>query len=140
MLDESGAMAVEFALVGPILLVILLGILQFGVTLNNYLELTDGVRVGGRTLAIGRATSTPLTSVTNAVRSAAANLTPGSITITASINGASCASDSACTTALASAVGGSATVTASYPCDLDVMGVNFAPHCTLTSTTSDLVE
>jgi Flp pilus assembly protein TadG len=140
MLDESGAAAVEFALVAPILALMLMGILQFGVTLNNYVELTGGVRTGGRLLAIGRASGSPYSSVTSAVDSAAANLTPGNITITTAVNGSGCSSDATCTTALSSAVGKTATVTATYPCDLTIMNVNFAPHCTLTSTTSEMVE
>lgn len=138
--DDAGTAAVEFALILPALLMILLGIVQFGLTLNNYLELTDGVREGGRTFAVSRSSSTPYTSATGAVTSSAPNLTAGSITTTISVNGTACATDSACTTALAAAPGGAASVTSTYPCNLTVMAVNFAPGCTLTSTTTDLIE
>ena len=46
--DRAGTAAVEFALVLPALLMILVGIIQFGVALNNYLELTDAVQAGDR--------------------------------------------------------------------------------------------
>ena len=38
----------EFALVMPILLFLLLGIIQFGIVFNNYVTLTDAVRAGAR--------------------------------------------------------------------------------------------
>jgi Flp pilus assembly protein TadG len=138
--DASGASAVEFALVVPFLLFLVVGLFQFGITINNYLELTDGVRSGGRAFAIARTNATPYTSSVAAVKSSAANLTAANVTVTLSINGTGCSSDAACTTALATASGGTATATATYPCSLSIMGVNFAPSCTLTSTTSDLIE
>ena len=35
---------VEFTLVLPVLLVVLFGIIQFGITFSNYVALTDAVR------------------------------------------------------------------------------------------------
>ena len=138
--DEAGASAVEFALIAPVLFMLCLGTFQFGITINNYLELTDGVRAGGRQFAISRSSTTPYSVSVALVKSSAANLTAGSITVTTSVNGTACASDAACTTALSTAAAGTATTTATYPCNLTVMGVNFAPSCTLTSTTSDMIE
>jgi Flp pilus assembly protein TadG len=138
--DRSGAAAVEFGLIAPILLMMLLAIVQFGLTLNNYLELTDGVRVGARNFAISSTSTTPLTTAKTAVTNAAANLTAANITLTFSVNGTACTTDSACQTALAADAGDAATVTGTYPCSLKVMGVNFASGCTLTSTTSEMVE
>ena len=138
--DVSGASAVEFALIVPFLLFLVVGLFQFGITINNYLELTDGVRAGGRQFAISRSSSTPYSASVAQVKSSAANLTAANVVVTTSINGAACASDSACTTALSGAAGGTATTTATYPCNLTVMGVNFAPSCTLKSTTSDMIE
>ncbi len=138
--SDSGASAVEFALIVPFLLFLVCGLFQFGITINNYLELTDGVRSGGRQFAISRAATTPYTTSVSAVKTSAANLTAGSVTVTLSVNSVACASDAACTTALSTASGGTATATATYPCNLSIMGVNFAPSCTLTSTTSDMIE
>jgi Flp pilus assembly protein TadG len=56
---EQGQTAVEFALVLPLLCVILLGILQFGIAFNHYETLTDASRVGARkaiTVRVGGAT------------------------------------------------------------------------------------
>jgi Flp pilus assembly protein TadG len=140
--DHSGAQAVEFALIAPLLLMLIMGIIQFSITLNNYIELTEGVRTGARNLAISRAmaSATPYTTTVSNISASAGNLTAGNITVTISVNGTACTSDSTCTTALTSAAGETASVTATYPCNLTVMGVNFLPTCTLQSQTSDLVE
>ena len=140
--DHSGAQAVEFALIAPLLLTLIMGIIQFSITLNNYIELTEAVRTGARNLAISRAMSsaTPYTTTVADIGASAGNLTASSITVTMSVNGTSCTSDSTCTTALSTAAGDTAAVTATYPCNLTVMGVNFLPSCTLQSQTADLVE
>jgi Flp pilus assembly protein TadG len=46
--NESGQAMVEFAIILPILLVLVFGIIQFGITFNNYMTLTDAVRRRGR--------------------------------------------------------------------------------------------
>lgn len=138
--DRTGIAAVEFALVAPVLMLVLFGIIQFGLTLNNYLVLTDAVQAGARQFSISRASATPWTTATTAVTSAAPNLTAANITITLRVNGTACASDAACQTALSAAAGGASSVTATYPCNLAIMGVNYAPGCTLTSQTTNLVE
>jgi Flp pilus assembly protein TadG len=138
--DQTGAAAVEFALVAPILLVLAVGIAQFGLVLNNYVELTEATADGARQLALQRGQSTPYTTTVALVRSSAPNLTSANITITTSINGTACSSDSTCQTALNSAQGQAALVRATYPCSLSVMGVNYAPSCTLSSSTSEMIE
>jgi Flp pilus assembly protein TadG len=144
--DCAGAAAVEFALILPVLLTMLVAIIQFGIVLNNYLEVTDAARTGGRTFAVSRTSGTPYTSTTTAVTTSAANLTAGSITTTVSVNGTACSTDGGCSTALGLAQGGSATVTVTYPC-LGPAGSSFtfyvqffATACTLTSSTTDLIE
>ena len=57
--NERGQTMVEFALVLPILLVLLLGIFQFGIAFNNYVTLTDAVRAGARKAAVSRQASNP---------------------------------------------------------------------------------
>jgi Flp pilus assembly protein TadG len=140
--DRSGAPAVEFALIAPLLLMLIMGIIQFSITLNNYIELTEAVRTGARNLAISRAmaSATPYTTTVADISSSAGNLKSTNITVTMSVNGTACASDSTCSTALSTAAGQTATVTATYPCNLTVMAVNFLPSCTLQSQTADLVE
>lgn len=45
---------VEFALVIPVLLLIVMGIIQFGILFHNYVTLTDAVRAGARQAAVSR--------------------------------------------------------------------------------------
>src|SRR5208282_526862 len=46
--DCSGAAASEFALILPVMLLIFFAIIQFGLTLNNYIELTNAAVSGAR--------------------------------------------------------------------------------------------
>lgn len=138
--DQSGAAAVEFAFIAPVLFLLVVGIAQFGITLNNYVILTDAVGTGARQLAVSRGTTTPRSSSVTMVQNAATGLVTANITITTQVNGTTCATDTACSTALSSAAGQAATVLATYPCDLNVMGYNFAPGCTLSSTMSERIE
>src|SRR5689334_16321879 len=66
MRDESGTTAVEFAIVGALFFVFLLGALDFGINYNNWEGLRFGVRAGGRAGIVNQAgtsttgcTSTP---------------------------------------------------------------------------------
>jgi Flp pilus assembly protein TadG len=54
--DEGVAM-VEFALVLPVLLALVTGILQFGLMFNQYISLTDAARAGAREIALSRGQS-----------------------------------------------------------------------------------
>ena len=49
-----GQSLVEFALVLPILLALVMGIIQFGIILNGYVTITHAVREGARLAAVGR--------------------------------------------------------------------------------------
>ena len=132
----------EFALLAPVLLLLVLGMCEFGITLNQYLTLTNAVRSGARQLAISRGAATPWSSAINQIYSSAPNLTQGSLTITMSVNGTPCATDAACQTALTAVgtTGAPAAITATYPCSLAFFGYNFASVCTLSSQTTERVE
>ena len=67
---EQGQTMVEFALVLPILLVVLFGIIQFGITFKDYITLTDAVRAGARTAAVSRFSATPTADTIARVKSA----------------------------------------------------------------------
>jgi Flp pilus assembly protein TadG len=51
-LSERGAAAVEFALVVPLILAFLLGIIEFGNAYNTQISLTQAAREGARVMAI----------------------------------------------------------------------------------------
>lgn len=57
--DERGAALVEFAVVLPILVLFVFGIVQFGLAYSARVELTNAVREGARTAAIGRSACPP---------------------------------------------------------------------------------
>ena len=57
--NERGQTMTEFAFVLPILLVLLFGIIQFGIIFNNYVALTDAARAASRKGAVSRSASQP---------------------------------------------------------------------------------
>ena len=50
---QEGASAVEFALIAPVLFIVLLGILEFGVAFLQVQSIRTAVREGGRQAAVG---------------------------------------------------------------------------------------
>lgn len=72
--SEKGQAVTEFAVVLPILAVLLFGIIQFGVAFKDYLSLTDAVRAGARKAAVSRNLSDPVGATRTAVRNAASDL------------------------------------------------------------------
>jgi len=81
---DRGAAAVEFALVLPLLLLIVFGIIDFGRALNAQITLTQAAREGARLAALGQpdvvnrtqAAATGLSPVTVSVASCAASAGP----------------------------------------------------------------
>jgi len=54
---DEGSAAVEFALVLPLLLLLVVGMLDFGITYNHWISLTNLAHEGARLAAVGPATS-----------------------------------------------------------------------------------
>ena len=50
--NEKGASAVEFALILPILVLLIFGIVEFGLAFNNYITITHAAREGARLAAV----------------------------------------------------------------------------------------
>ena len=137
--NDDGVSAIEFAIISPVLLTIVLGVFQFGIAMNQYLNLTNAAAQGALTLALSRGTTTPYTSTTAAITAAAPNLVAAQTTITVQINGAACTNDATCSAALVA--GQAAFVRATYPCNLVVMGVNYAPNgCTLSAQSAQMIQ
>ena len=59
MKSEQGQTMTEFALVAPIFVVLLFGIIQFGIIFNHYVTLTDAARAASRKGAVSRQASDP---------------------------------------------------------------------------------
>jgi Flp pilus assembly protein TadG len=79
--DDNGQTMVEFILVLPVLLIVLFGIVQFGITFKDYVTLTDAVRAGARTAAVSRNSANPDADTIARVKSAS-DLTPASVEVT----------------------------------------------------------
>ncbi len=77
---ERGSVAVEFALVLPVLLLIVFGIIDFGRLLNAQIELTGAARDGARLAALGY----PTAEVQARVAAAAPDLSGITTTVAAS--------------------------------------------------------
>jgi Flp pilus assembly protein TadG len=54
--SDRGAAAVEFALLLPLLVLIVFGLIDFGRAINTQITLTQAAREGARALALGQAT------------------------------------------------------------------------------------
>jgi len=145
-LGEKGVAAIEFAFLAPVLILVLLGTVQFGLVLSSYVQVTNAAGVGAMTFSISRSGSTPYSDTVSAIKSAAPSLTPANMTITLKVNGTACSTDSACATALTSAApsGGAltpASVTLSYPCGSMLTGYSFwSSTCQLSSTMTEGVQ
>ena len=51
--DQRGSPAVEFAMIAPVLILLILGVVQFGFVFYTYNEMMNGAREGARRLAVG---------------------------------------------------------------------------------------
>jgi Flp pilus assembly protein TadG len=86
---ERGQTAVEFALIAPLLVILLLAIIQFGIAFHNYVTITDAARAGARKAIVARFASGNFSDATQTVKDAASSLDqsqlnkPGAIQITA---------------------------------------------------------
>jgi len=124
---EDGQTMVEFALVLPILLIILLGIVQYGIAFKNSLALTDAVRAGARKAAVSRSLNNCDTGAAQqAVRDSAVDLTTSDVQPTV-------------TFAPGCEAGASVTVSATYPYSIDILGF-VVTSGTLHSQTVERVE
>ncbi|HEY6963564.1 MAG TPA: TadE/TadG family type IV pilus assembly protein [Gaiellaceae bacterium] len=123
---QDGQAMVEMALILPILLMIILGIVQFGIAFNNYITLTDATRAGARKASVARFTGDNGTAAAAVVKSNASSLNQSDLTVTV-------------TATNWSIPGSDVTVTATYPYSINLLGwtVNSG---TLTSTTKERLE
>jgi Flp pilus assembly protein TadG len=145
-LGEQGQSLVEFALIVPILLLLTTGIFVFGLAMNNYMQLTNAVSTGARTVAINAGITTdPCATAATAIETAAPGLSASGLTFSISFIGTSAtvnATGATCTADAASLTSGSTvTVTATYPLNLSVYGKVFnASHAVLTASSTELVQ
>jgi Flp pilus assembly protein TadG len=102
--NEDGQGMVEFAVVLPFLLALLLAIVQCAVAFNHYLRLTDAVRAGTRDAAVTAAADDPCSVATNDIQDRLSGATVSTCTANSAARGAQF------------------TVTATYPYSIKVLG------------------
>jgi len=122
--EEKGQSMAEFAIVLPILVVFLFGVIQFGITFNNYVTLTDAVRAGARTAAVSRQDGDPVGEATTMVRNSATNLNQSNLNVSVSSDWQP---------------GDDVTVTATYPYSISLLGWVVSSG-SLSSKTTERVE
>ena len=126
--SERGQTMVEFALVLPVLCLVIFGIIQCGILYNNYITLTDATRVGARKAAVSRQTTDPAG--------------PAGVAKAATLNAASGLKSPPLdvkVTATAWSPGADVTVEATYPYELKILWF-VATSGTLSSKTTERVE
>ncbi len=139
---ERGQAVVEFALVMPVLLLLLLGIIQFGSVFRDYIALTDATRVGARQAGVARSlqpASTREPAVIASVYKAGVNLDPSKMTVTVELrdlNGNVMTPNSADGSWVPA---GDVTVRTSYPFEVDLFGLVLFGG-TLKSRTTERIE
>jgi Flp pilus assembly protein TadG len=124
--SERGQTAVEFALVTPIILVLLLGVIQVGMAFHDYISLTDAARAGARKAVVERFTGETNAQLQQHVRDAAGDLDQSKLNVTVNIP-------------TPDTSGSNVTVTATYPYSIDLLGFVVASG-SLTSTMNDRLE
>lgn len=122
--SERGQALVEFALVLPLLALVLFGVIQFGIAFTNYIALTDAVRAGARVAAVSRFSEDPVAAAEAAVRRSAVNLDQSRLFVTVGSSWQR---------------GTEVRVQATYPYRLDLLGVVVASG-QLSSETTERVE
>ena len=126
---EHGQTIVEFALVAPLLLVLILGILQGGIAFNHFLVVTDAARAGSREAIVARVSNISIAQIQQAALNAAGDLNQSKVNVTVSDP-----SDPTLQTA-----GSTVTVTVTYPYSINLLGWVVSSG-NLTSSMTDRLE
>jgi Flp pilus assembly protein TadG len=154
---EEGNALVEFALVAPIMLMIMMGIVVIGSTFSNYMQLIEATSSAARTIAVSRSnTLDPCKTAASAASGGAPMLNSANMTYTLVLNSSlgatlgtygptkgslSCSSTSNTSGAPSYLQErGSATFTVTYPCNLTIYGTNYWSGCTLQAQTTEMIQ
>jgi Flp pilus assembly protein TadG len=106
--SERGQSMTELAMILPLLLILIFGIIQLGIAFNNYLAVTDAIRAGARKATVSRLSSNPAGDCVTAARNAGADLQQSKFNVTCSSTWQP---------------GSDVTVTGTYPYSINVLGV-----------------
>jgi Flp pilus assembly protein TadG len=95
-------------------------IVQIGMVMHDYLDLTDAVRTGGRAAAVSRTVANPAAAVESSLRAAGDGLEPSSLAVTV---------------ASTWQPGSDVKVTATYPYTISIFGIPLHTGSLASSTT-----
>ena len=123
---SRGQAMVEFTLILPLLLLLILGIYQFGQTYADYIQVTNAARDGGRKALVSRSDASGVADVVTAAKNATWWLDKNQTTVTVSPG-------QPWTT------GQTVTVTITYPYSINLLGLVVSSG-TLKSTTTVRME
>lgn len=121
-----GQAMVEFTLILPLLLLLILGIYQFGQTYADYIQVTNAARDGGRKALVSRSDASGVPDVVTAAKNATWWLDKSQIVVSVSPG-------------QPWAQGQTVTVTVTYPYTINLLGLVVASG-TLKSTTTVRME
>jgi len=124
----------------PVLSLLLFGIIQLGVTLNNYILVANAAAAGERALSTNRGTPTPYTATKTAIDDALPAAMVTKMAFTTTVNTTACTTDAGCETLYPSSAGvDPSTVTVTYPCNLTFWTIKFS-GCTITSASTEIIQ
>jgi Flp pilus assembly protein TadG len=127
--SEDGQAAVEFALLAPVLIVLLLAIVEVGITFNHYLTVTDAARAGARKAIVARLSGLTTADITQSVQDAASGLDQSKLGVSVTDP----------TDPSWSKAGSGISVTVTYPYSISVLGW-IVSSGNLSSTMTDRLE
>lgn len=144
--DERGSVLLEAALVMPLVVLLIAGIADYGVTLYQYHTLSTANGSAVRQLVVSRGFSNPYASVLAQYATWAPTIAVNGGQITVSVENSSgtmtaCtdATTPTCKTLLDGAAGKKATVALNYPCTVTFIP-SMASPCPIKVTASGMVE
>jgi Flp pilus assembly protein TadG len=149
---SEGGSLIEFALIVPMMMVLITGMFSVGIALNNYMVLTDVVGSGARALALARGQTIPTIAATDpcaytvqTINSSASGMDTTKLTYsivwttTTSTGAASTSTYTNTCSGVSLSAGDTVQVKASYPFSLVIYGL--APgHLNIQSQTTQLVQ
>jgi Flp pilus assembly protein TadG len=120
---DRGAAAVELALVLPVLMLLVMGIVEFGIAYNRQITLSGGAREGARWLALHATDQAGAVAHTIDAGPPTPLLTSGDITVCTGPSGGTCTTGASCAPGLV------VQLVAAQPFDIDIP---FGPQLSVT--------
>jgi Flp pilus assembly protein TadG len=121
---------VEFALVLPVVLLLLMGIIQFGIVFNDYIQVTSAAREGARKAAVSRTAADPTGASVQAAKDSAPSLDQSQMTVTVTADQDSTGWKQ----------GGNVTVKVTYPWSVQLMGYVVLNNKVMSAQTTMRIE